>query len=100
LQTLSGWIAEQIVTTVAVVVAPSVMMRRTLFDWIQGFDEAYVLFEDYELWTRCALASPVTVVSKELVLVRDHPGTTPRGAWNGMTTGCGTIATACRPTVR
>ncbi len=74
-----GWIAGKVVTVEAVVVTPSVIVTRRLARELGGFDETFLFFEDYEFWARCALASPVTVVPIELVLVRDHSGSNTKG---------------------
>jgi glycosyltransferase involved in cell wall biosynthesis len=74
-----GRIIEQVITVEAAIVTPSVMVRRDLLERIGGFDQTFPFFEDYECWARCALASPVTVVPRELVLVREHAASHTRG---------------------
>ncbi len=50
----------------------SVLLRRTLFDRVGGFDERMRVCEDYDLWLRIAAQYPVGLV--EEVLVRKYGG--------------------------
>lgn len=54
------------------VALPTVMVRRSLLDDVGAFDERLVLHEDYDLWLRLALRSPVTLVREPLTCVRRH----------------------------
>ena len=50
-------------------VSPSaVMMRRTLFDEIGGFDETLPACEDYDLWLRISARYPVHLVRLPLII--------------------------------
>jgi glycosyltransferase involved in cell wall biosynthesis len=49
-----------------------VMASTTLVRDVGGFDEAIDCAEDYDLWVRLALRSPLCVVDKPLVKVRHH----------------------------
>jgi glycosyltransferase involved in cell wall biosynthesis len=86
-----GWITDKLVTVEAVVTMPTVIMTREFFHEVGGFDESFRYFSDYEFWTRCSLASPVTVVTMPLAQVRDHPGSYTTGKlevwedWTRMT---------------
>ena len=51
---------------------PSVVVARQLLIEVGGFDENVRSGEDYDLWMRLALRSPVAVVSEPLVDVRSH----------------------------
>lgn len=52
-------------------VSPSaVMLTRDLFDRIGGFDETFVVCEDYDLWLRIALEHPVPLIPEPLVIKR------------------------------
>ena len=48
------------------------MVARQLLIEVDGFDENVRSGEDYDLWMRLALRSPVAVVSEPLVDVRSH----------------------------
>ena len=56
-------------------VSPSaVMIHRSLFDQVGGFDEHLVACEDYDLWLRIGLRHPIGLVEKPLVVKRGgHP---------------------------
>lgn len=69
----SGWILERVIDTRALIVLPSVVVQRRLFERVGGFDESLPRCEDYDLWIRLAEASPARVVSTPLVKVRQHP---------------------------
>ncbi len=52
-------------------VSPSaVMMTRELFERVGGFDEAFPVCEDYDLWLRVAVDTPVSLISLPLVIKR------------------------------
>jgi glycosyltransferase involved in cell wall biosynthesis len=67
-----GDIFEQLVTHTAEIRTPSVMVARQLLIEVDGFDESVRSGEDYDLWMRLALRSPVAVVEEPLVDVRLH----------------------------
>ncbi|MDY6908477.1 MAG: glycosyltransferase [Thermodesulfobacteriota bacterium] len=56
-------------------VSPSaVMIRRSLFEAVGGFDEALPACEDYDLWLRIGWRHPIGLVRKPLVVKRGgHP---------------------------
>jgi glycosyltransferase involved in cell wall biosynthesis len=56
-------------------VSPSaVMMTRELFERVGGFDEAFPVCEDYDLWLRIAVENPVSLIPESLVVKRGgHP---------------------------
>ncbi len=64
-------------------VSPSaVVMSRALFEADGGFDEAFPVCEDYELWLRIAAREPVGLVPETLVVKRGgHPGQLSRSTW-------------------
>jgi glycosyltransferase involved in cell wall biosynthesis len=64
-------------------VSPSaVMMTKELFDLVGGFDEAFAVCEDYDLWLRIALAHPVFLIDSPLVTKRGgHADQLSRSAW-------------------
>jgi len=51
---------------------PCVMASTALVREVGGFDEAIGCAEDYDLWARLALRSPLCVVNEPLVKVRHH----------------------------
>ena len=53
---------------------PSVLAERALLEQVGGFDERLRCCEDYDLWMRLALVSPVALVDESLVRVRQNPG--------------------------
>ena len=67
-----GAIFEQLVTGRASVRTPSVLVARELLFTVGGFDETMRSCEDYDLWMRLALRSPVAIVDEPLVQVRLH----------------------------
>jgi glycosyltransferase involved in cell wall biosynthesis len=67
-----GAIFEQLVTGRAAVRTPSVLVARELLLEVGGFDERIRSCEDYDLWMRFALCSPVAIVDEPLVQVRLH----------------------------
>jgi glycosyltransferase involved in cell wall biosynthesis len=67
-----GDIFEQVVTHTAELRTPSVVVTRQLLIDVGGFDEGMRSGEDYDLWTRLALRSPVAVLDEPLVDVRRH----------------------------
>jgi glycosyltransferase involved in cell wall biosynthesis len=69
---LQGEIFEQTVTTAAAIRTPTVVATRQLVADLGGFDETLRSCEDYDLWMRLALRSPVALVDEPLVQVRRH----------------------------
>jgi glycosyltransferase involved in cell wall biosynthesis len=68
----SGWILPQVVALEAKIALPSVMVERALFRDADGFNEAFVLAEDYELWFRLAERAECGVIEESLLDVRKH----------------------------
>lgn len=64
----SGWIYEASLT-LCTVSPSSVIMTRTLFDRMGGFDEDLMACEDYDLWLRIANQEPVGLL-EELLLTK------------------------------
>jgi glycosyltransferase involved in cell wall biosynthesis len=67
-----GDIFEQLVSHTAELRTPTVMIDRQLLNDVGGFDESMRSGEDYDLWMRLALRSPVAVIEEPLVDVRHH----------------------------
>ena len=67
-----GWIFPQLLELRVGIAMPTVMVKRDLLETAGGFDEQQGLHEDYELWLRLALLSPVQVLKRPLACVRRH----------------------------
>jgi glycosyltransferase involved in cell wall biosynthesis len=68
----SGQIFAQTVRSAASIRTPSVVASTELLREVGAFDEAIDCSEDYDLWIRLALRSPVCLVDEPLVRVRRH----------------------------
>jgi glycosyltransferase involved in cell wall biosynthesis len=73
---VSGWILEPLVTYAAAAAIPTILVRRSHFWTIGGFDRSLRLRSDYDLALRLAASSPAHGVGEVLVLVREHAGRT------------------------
>lgn len=64
-------------------VSPSaVMMSRELFEKAGGFDESFTVCEDYDLWLRIAVDTPVYLIPDSLVVKRGgRPDQLSRSTW-------------------
>jgi GT2 family glycosyltransferase len=64
-------------------VSPSaVMMARSLFDRLGGFDESFPVCEDYDLWLRIAVDHPIALIPAPLVVKRGgHADQLSRSLW-------------------
>jgi len=67
-----GQVFEPLLRRRAGIALPTVMVERGLFERAGGFDEQLVLHEDYDLWLRLALRSPIKLVHGPLTRVRRH----------------------------
>jgi GT2 family glycosyltransferase len=74
----SGSIIRQLLVHDALIACPSVLASRALLQAVGGFDESLAFSEDYDLWLRLAVESPVEAVSRPLCKVRLHPGSNTR----------------------
>jgi GT2 family glycosyltransferase len=68
----AGDVFAAVVRGTASIRTPAVVASTELLKEVGGFDEALVCAEDYDLWARLALKSPVSVVDAPLVRVRRH----------------------------
>ncbi len=73
---ISGWIIKDVLTTEASVNIGTLMVERTLFEEVGGFNNCTELLyrEDYELVLRLSLQSEALAVSELLMRVREHAG--------------------------
>ena len=76
----SGQIFTQTVRTTASIRPSSVLASTALVREAGAFDEAIDCSEDYDLWLRLALRSPVCVVDEPLISVRRHSSNPKRRA--------------------
>jgi glycosyltransferase involved in cell wall biosynthesis len=70
----SGWIFRECLPLC--IVSPSaVMMKKTVFEDVGGFDESFPACEDYDLWLRLALQYPIYTMDDALIVKRGgHEG--------------------------
>jgi len=68
----AGRIFAEVVRTTASIPTSGVVARTELLKEIGGFDEALECGEDYDLWARFALKSPVSVVAEPLTCLRRY----------------------------
>jgi Glycosyltransferases involved in cell wall biogenesis len=69
----SGWVFEKCLPLC--VISPSAaMMERQFFQELGGFDPSLPVCEDYDLWLRASLRSPVQTLAPQLVVKRGGHG--------------------------
>ena len=64
-----GWIFLQSLPR-CIISPSSIMLRRTLWDRLGGFDERLPACEDYDLWLRLTLTVPVALLPQRLIVKR------------------------------
>jgi len=69
---LEGDITEALLTVEAALATPTVVAERSLVLEVGVFDVDQLFGEDYDLWLRLSLRSPVTVLPESLASVRVH----------------------------
>jgi glycosyltransferase involved in cell wall biosynthesis len=72
----SGWILEGLLRFTAAATMPTLVVHRSLFDEVGGFDESVLEREDYELELRLAARSEIHALADVLTIVRQHDGRT------------------------
>lgn len=77
----SGWIFEKCLSLC--LISPSaVMLERNFLNQLGAFDPTYLVCEDYELWLRATLRSPVMTLPKPLVIKQGgHEDQLSRAHW-------------------
>ena len=65
----SGWIFEKCLP-LCIISPSSVLMKRTLFEEIGGFDETLPICEDYDFWLRVTCRHPVLFIDEKLIVKR------------------------------
>ncbi|KRC42506.1 glycosyltransferase [Oerskovia sp. Root22] len=81
------------------IMLPNLMMRRSAFDAVGGFDPAYRQGEDLDLVLAAATLGPFVFVDAVLVDYRYHPGNTTR-AYRDLAAGIRVILRARRSLAR
>src|SRR5215471_7255324 len=65
----SGWLFEPSLPR-CIISPSSIMLRRTSWDQLGGFDEQLPACEDYDLWLRLTLCTPVVLLPERLIVKR------------------------------
>ncbi len=65
----SGWLFEPSLPR-CIISPSSIMLRRALWDQLGGFDESLPACEDYDLWLRLTLVTPVILLPERLIVKR------------------------------
>jgi len=65
----SGWLFERSLPR-CIISPSSMMLRRALWNRLGGFDESLPACEDYDLWLRLTLATPVWLLPERLIVKR------------------------------
>jgi glycosyltransferase involved in cell wall biosynthesis len=65
----SGWLFEPSLPR-CIISPSSIMLRRTLWNQLGGFDESLPACEDYDLWLRLTLTTPVVLLPERLIVKR------------------------------
>lgn len=65
----AGWLFDASLPR-CIISPSSVMLRRTLWDRLGGFDERLPACEDYDLWLRLTVQTPVALLPERLIVKR------------------------------
>jgi glycosyltransferase involved in cell wall biosynthesis len=57
---------------------PTVMVRRAVYERLNGYNPEFLQAQDYELWLRAGLETGITNIPKVLVKLRSHPAKVSR----------------------
>jgi glycosyltransferase involved in cell wall biosynthesis len=71
---IAGGQFEQLMIQTNRIGSATPLVRKAIFSEVGVFNPKLVIVEDYELWTRIALAGPVALVAEVLASHRVHPG--------------------------
>jgi len=74
----SGWLLERLLTFTAAATMTTLIVHRSLFDEVGGFDESFLFREDYEFELRLAARSEIHALEETLTVVRHHEARTSR----------------------
>lgn len=76
---VSGWIVEHLVMLTVAPAPPTLLVRRSLFDEVGGFDQMLHVRSDYDLMLRLAVRSQALGIPDDLVMAREHTTRTSNG---------------------
>ncbi len=77
----SGWIYQRLLP-LCIISPSSVVIHRSVFVQIGGFDETMPAGEDYDLWLRIGARYPIYLISVPLIVKRNgHPGQQSQEVW-------------------
>jgi GT2 family glycosyltransferase len=76
---VSGWIVEHLIMFAVAPAPPTLLMRRSLFDEVGGFDQMLHVRSDYDLMLRLAVRSQALGITDDLVMAREHGTRTSSG---------------------
>jgi GT2 family glycosyltransferase len=68
----SGWILDRLLMFEAAVPAQTMLVRRSLFRDVGGFDETFDFCEDFDLDLRLAARNPICALPDPVTLIREH----------------------------
>lgn len=70
----SGWIYDKCLP-LCIISPSSIMIKREVFDQLNGFDESFPACEDYDLWLRLSARFPIHLTPEPLIVKRNgHKG--------------------------
>jgi GT2 family glycosyltransferase len=76
-----GWIFPSCLP-LCIISPSSILLRRSVFEALGGFDETFPACEDYDLWLRLTAAHPVLLLSERLTVKRNgHAGQLSQEHW-------------------
>lgn len=59
----------------------SVMMRRTVFEQVGGYDESFAVAQDYDLWLKMSKVTQLAILPEALILRRIHADQASNKKW-------------------
>lgn len=68
-QKYHGWIFEKCLP-LCIISCSSILMEKSVFDDLGGFDETLPVCEDYDLWLRMSLRYPIAYLDEPLIVKR------------------------------
>lgn len=68
-QKFGGWIFDKCLP-LCIISASSIIMERSVFDELSGFDESLPVCENYDLWLRMARRFPIGFLDEKLIIKR------------------------------
>jgi len=68
-QKYGGWIFDKCLP-LCIISASSILLEKQVFDDLGGFDESFIVCEDYDLWLRMAAKYPIGYLDEKLIIKR------------------------------